>query len=63
MNKECATCQKWKRDGADGICYAETPKPIIVPEGQVYMLIRPRTQPDDPGCNSYDSIIPEIPIQ
>jgi hypothetical protein len=44
----CKECKFWQRDGADGICRREHPKPIIIQTGNVaYSIIWPRTRSDE----------------
>lgn len=45
--EECSNCKWWKRDGVDGICFGGTPQPVIVPEGSKYILMWPRTNPQE----------------
>lgn len=51
--ENCSTCQHWKRDGIDGICFGGTPQPIIVPKGKPYVTMWPRTNPGDGPCGSH----------
>lgn len=47
MKRSCARCVFWKRDGVDGICFYGPPRPRIVPKDRDYIVIWPRTQPDE----------------
>ena len=46
-NKACVKCEYWKRDGSNGICFGGTPQPAICEEGKEYMVVWPRTNPDE----------------
>jgi hypothetical protein len=55
----CMNCVFWQRDGADGICRKEHPKPLI---GLVatYTIIWPRTRGDE-WCGSFkENVIKEL---
>ena len=48
----CKNCKFWQRDGADGICRKDNPKPLIAQSGAVaYSIIWPRTRSDE-WCGS-----------
>lgn len=47
----CMNCKFWQRDGADGICRKEHPKPIVGWKG-IYSIIWPRTLGDE-WCGSF----------
>jgi hypothetical protein len=47
MEKRCDNCVCWQRDGIDGICRANAPKPIIIQGEGTYNLVWPRTAPDE----------------
>jgi hypothetical protein len=44
---ECCTCAYWQRDGADGICRRDCPTPRIMPAGEKYTLVWPRTDANE----------------
>ena len=50
MNDEkcCATCEYWKRDGANGTCHGgDAPGPQIMEQGKTYQVVWPRTDADN----------------
>jgi hypothetical protein len=51
----CKECRFWERDGADGICRKEHPKPLIAMNA-VYSIIWPRTRSDE-WCGSFENFI------
>jgi hypothetical protein len=42
----CRDCKFWQRDGADGICRKDNPKPLIGLTAS-YSIIWPRTRSDE----------------
>ncbi len=53
----CSGCRFWTRDGADGICRRDNPKPVIVVAGRVYSIVWPRLKADE-WCGNFVALFP-----
>jgi len=54
----CKDCKAWERDGADGICCKNAPRPECLPiDKKGYTLVLPRTQANG-GC--FEGILIEV---
>jgi len=42
MEEKCKNCSHWQRDGADGICRKNSPKPIVMEAEKQYVIVWPR---------------------
>ena len=51
MYIKCEDCLAWQREGADGICGRDNPKPKIMEAGQKLVVVWPKTNPFD-GCTN-----------
>ncbi len=54
----CMDCRFWQRDGVDGICRREHPKPLIGLNA-AYSIIWPRTRGDE-WCGSFQKYSGEV---
>ncbi|MHA2120651.1 MAG: hypothetical protein ACW990_05525 [Promethearchaeota archaeon] len=57
-NKACAKCEYWRRDGVDGICFYGPPKPKIVENNKEFIVMWPKTKPDEfcSKCNMSEDL-------
>lgn len=51
--RQCLTCECWQRDGMDGICRRNAPKPAIVESGKNLTVCWPRTAGTDFCVDGY----------
>ena len=54
---KCFNCEYWQRDGGDGICRCDHPKPAIVENGKSYVVVWPKTNAND-WCSRFKSFAP-----
>jgi len=49
MERFCKNCDFWKRDGSDGVCKKNAPRPKLVQSlaNAAYSIVEPRKNADD----------------
>lgn len=53
LEGKCGNCGNWQRDGSDGICRKNSPRPTIMEQGKTYIIVWPRTNANEPCCGDY----------
>ena len=55
--ERCKSCKFWYRDGADGLCKKNSPRPTVMEQGRVYTIVWPKLKPDESACGDYELFV------